>query len=380
MSPRKLLSRAGSFPDDLRHRMRLAWRAGLAAAAAWYLATLVPGVIGDYPYYAPMGALLVCYPTVLDSLRQSLRALSATAAGVGLGATAVYAAGAEWWGVALAVVVGIGLGAVPYLSPQRDTVPLAALFTILVGAADPTGFVAGYLGQTLLGVAVGIGVNVGLPPPPQNARAARTVARLRAGIAGHLQEMAAVLAEQWPPEREEWIRHRHDFEPMIDATRDAVAAADAGRRANLRARSYRMRGQQLYEAAQTLEQLAVLVRDISTVLAQTAWAERTVLVLDPELRRPVADAMSGLARAIGSADPHDLAGDPDGPADGPHATHLAAAWAALGQVTERLDGQRDAGWEDSLAASGIVLHLRRCLDHVQSGPTVRTPELHPEPA
>ncbi|MER5675158.1 hypothetical protein [Pseudonocardia alni] len=281
--------------------MRLAWRAGAAAGAAWYLATLVPGVLGQYPYYAPLGALLVCYPTVFDSLRQSLYAVLASGLGVGLGATALHLGGAQWWAVAAAVL---------------------------------------------------------------------------AGIADHLQEMAEVLAERWPPEREEWTRHRHDFEPLIDATREAVRSADAGRRANLRARAYRARGQQLYEAAQTLEQLAVLVRDISTVLAQTAWAERTVLVLDPELRTPVAEAMGDLATAIRSAE---LAHLTRGPApaglDG-HRSHPASAQEALGRVTDRLDAQR-AGWEDSLAASGIVLHLRRCLDHLHAGPADSSPDLHP---
>ena len=111
------------------------------------------------------------------------------------------------------------------------------------------------LGQTLRGVLGGVAVPLVLPPPPQNARAHRVVARLRDGIADHLQEMAEVLAEQWPPEREEWTRHRHHFEPLIDATREAVRSADAGRRANLRARAYRARGQQLYEAAQTIARL-----------------------------------------------------------------------------------------------------------------------------
>ncbi|MBO4238146.1 MULTISPECIES: FUSC family protein [Pseudonocardia] len=376
MIPHHPNSPASPFTEGLRHRMRLAWRAGAAAGAAWYLATLVPGVLGQYPYYAPLGALLVCYPTVFDSLRQSLHAVLATGLGVGLGAAALHLGGAQWWAVAAAVLAGIAAGAVPVLATARDLIPTAALFTILIGATDPSGFMAGYLGQTLLGVLVGVAVTLVLPPPPQNARAHRVVARLRDGIADHLQEMAEVLAEQWPPEREEWTRHRHHFEPLIDATREAVRSADAGRRANLRARAYRARGQQLYEAAQTLEQLAVLVRDISTVLAQTAWAERTVLVLDPALRTPVAEAMGDLATAIRSAD---LAHLTRGPApaglDG-HRRHLAAAREALDRVTDRLDSQR-AGWEDSLAASGIVLHLRRCLDHLHAGPADRSPDLHP---
>lgn len=376
MIPHHPNSPASLFTEGLRHRMRLAWRAGAAAGAAWYLATLVPGVLGQYPYYAPLGALLVCYPTVFDSLRQSLYAVLASGIGVGLGAAALHLGGARWWAVAVAVLAGIAVGAVPVLAAARDLIPTAALFTILVGAADPSGFMAGYLGQTLLGVLVGIAVTLALPPPPQNARAHRVVTRLRDGIADHLQEMAEVLAEQWPLEREEWTRHRHDFEPLIDATREAVRSADAGRRANLRARAYRTRGQQLYEAAQTLEQLAVLVRDISTVLAQTAWAERTVLVLDPELRTPVAEAMADLATAIRSAElPHLTRGPASAGLDG-HRRHLAAAREALDRVTDRLDSQR-AGWEDSLAASGIVLHLRRCLDHLHAGPADRSPDLHP---
>jgi hypothetical protein len=86
--------------------------------------------------------------------------------------------------------------------------------------------------------------------------------------------------------------------------------------------------------------------------------------------------MGDLATAIRSAE---LAHLTRGPApaglDG-HRRHLAAARDALDRVTDRLDSQR-AGWEDSLAASGIVLHLRRCLDHLHAGPADRSPDLHP---
>lgn len=86
--------------------------------------------------------------------------------------------------------------------------------------------------------------------------------------------------------------------------------------------------------------------------------------------------MADLATAIRSAElPHLTRGPASAGLDG-HRRHLAAAREALDRVTDRLDSQR-AGWEDSLAASGIVLHLRRCLDHLHAGPADRSPDLHP---
>ncbi|MEQ3551611.1 FUSC family protein [Pseudonocardia nematodicida] len=366
-----------STTELVRARVGLAWRAGLAAALAWYLGSLLPGAPGEYPFYAPLGALLVSYPTVVDSVSNGVRALAATLIGVALGAGALTVAGPDWWAVALVVLIAIALGGLPHLAAQRDTVPMAALFTVLIGSTDPSGYVAGYIGQTVLGVAVGLAVHLALPPPTRIRHASDELDRLRDGVCEHLEEMAGVLAEQWPPERDEWTKRRHDFEPLIAATRAAVTSADASRRANLRARRYRRRGQEQFASARTLEQIAVLVRDISTVLAHTAWAERTVLVLDPELRRPIADAMTALASALRTSDLRERA-----PAcDAGCTDQVSAARAALRRVTDRLDGDRSAAWEDTLAASGIVLHLRRCLDAVDDGPSgiapvtvIRAPE------
>ncbi|MGH3624853.1 MAG: hypothetical protein ACRDQ5_24195 [Sciscionella sp.] len=49
-----------------------------------------------------------------------------------------------------------------------------------------------------------------------------------------------------------------------------------------------------FHQAMAVEQVAVPVRGISMILANTAWAECTVVVPDPELRTPIAEAMGTL--------------------------------------------------------------------------------------
>ena len=57
MIPHHPNSPASPFTEGLRHRMRLAWRAGAAAGAAWYLATLGPGATASVTVTIPDDAV-----------------------------------------------------------------------------------------------------------------------------------------------------------------------------------------------------------------------------------------------------------------------------------------------------------------------------------
>ena len=48
-------------------RVLLAAKTALAVGIAWLIAPLVPGVADDYPYYAPLGALVSMTPTMMGS-------------------------------------------------------------------------------------------------------------------------------------------------------------------------------------------------------------------------------------------------------------------------------------------------------------------------
>jgi uncharacterized membrane protein YgaE (UPF0421/DUF939 family) len=336
-------------------RLHLAAKAALAAGVAWWLALRLPGPANHYPYYAPLGAVLAMYPTVANSLRQSVQSLLGAVLGIVIALAAVAVDDPDPVSIGLVVAVGVLVAGWRWVRDQGAWIPMAALFVMLVGGRDPGGYVLGYLGQTALGVAVGIVVNLVLMPPLHISAATRSLTDLRDEIAAHLAEMARVLDETWPPARDEWVQRRHRFEPLITKVRSAMAEADDSRRVNLRARRYRREATAQYRRARELEQIAFLVRDVSDILASTAWSERSVLVLDPDLRRPISEALDALVDAL-----H------EGGIEGGAARHRAEE--KLATVIRRLnEDTRHYRVEEALAASGIVLHLRRCLDALPTG-------------
>ncbi|MGT2460780.1 FUSC family protein [Sinomonas atrocyanea] len=140
-------------------RLVLAGKTALAAGIAWAVAQLMPGALGQYPYYAPLGALVSMYPTVADSLRNGLQSLVGLALGIGVALFVGSFADTAAWSVALVVGVGMVLGGLPRMGSGREWVPLAALFVLVAGANRRDDFSLAYLVQMGLGVAVGLAVN-----------------------------------------------------------------------------------------------------------------------------------------------------------------------------------------------------------------------------
>ena len=69
-------------------RILLALKTSLAVALSWVVAQRMPGVIDDYPYYAPLGAVIAVHPTVADSAAAAWRTVVAILLGFGAGLTA----------------------------------------------------------------------------------------------------------------------------------------------------------------------------------------------------------------------------------------------------------------------------------------------------
>jgi hypothetical protein len=57
-------------------RILLAVKAAIAVAIAWFVAPHMPGVADEYPYYAPLGALVSMYPTLMGSVKAGLQTLA----------------------------------------------------------------------------------------------------------------------------------------------------------------------------------------------------------------------------------------------------------------------------------------------------------------
>jgi len=99
-------------------RLLMAAKGALAAALAYWIAPHVPGVAAEYPYYAPLGAVLALWPTVKTSLKQGLQTILGLVIGVLL-ATTVFAVQDGQPGV-LAVALAWGRSSPASAGSARD--------------------------------------------------------------------------------------------------------------------------------------------------------------------------------------------------------------------------------------------------------------------
>ena len=338
-----------------RHpRIGLAVRAAIAAAVAWWLAQLVPGPLADYPYYAPLGAVIA---TTATTLVGSVRESAQTVASIALGAAVALAGDALFdrrlVTVAVVVAVGVLLAGWERLGSASSWLPTSALFVLIIGHDNPTAYVLGYAGLTFLGAVVGVTVAAAFPPLPL-APAELTLGALRDSLAGQLDDVVDGLEQEHPPTEAEWRERIHTIDPLLAQMRSAVQQTDEARRGNRRASLYQLAADRLYRQARALERLTLLVEDLTLVIAETEIAENERVALGPHLRPAAARALAALADALRSV---------DGAAAEAEATRRAQV--ALEAFTAELRRARASTDDDLFEAGNIVENIRRSLAAVQ---------------
>jgi uncharacterized membrane protein YgaE (UPF0421/DUF939 family) len=332
-------------------RLQLALKAGLAAGIAFAVAPYMPGSAADYPYYAPLGALVAMYENVAGSIRQGLQTLVGLAIGVGL-AFMLFSLGSPT-PLTVAVVMGLGviLAGLPRIGSGRDWIPTAALLVLLVGGHNPDTFSFGYLFQMGVGVTVGIIVNLLVFPPLHFRAAALSIAELRQALAQQLWDMGKALKESWPPEHQNWSRRSEALAAHARSVRLAVEKADASRQANPRRRLHPRDIELDYRNLRDLERLTFHVQDVTQVLSDVIWAQDTPFVVPDAYAAPLADAMASVGdvlRALEEEQPERQA-------------ELArSADAAINELTARIATEQHSKDAPS-AVESILLSLHRML-------------------
>jgi len=317
----------------------------------------MPGSAADYPYYAPLGALVAMYENVAGSMRQGVQTLVGLAIGVGL-AFMLFSLG-EPTPLTVAVVMGLGvvLAGLPKIGSGRDWIPTAALLVLLVGGHNPDTFSFGYLFQMGVGVTVGIVVNLLVFPPLHFRAAALSIAELRQALAQQLWDMGKALKESWPPEHEDWARRSDALAAHARSVRLAVEKADASRQANPRRRLHPRDIDLDYRNLRDLERLTFHVQDVTQVLSDVIWADDTPFVVPDEYAVPLGDAMTAVGdvlRATEEDHPErvaELAGSAD---------------AAVNELTTRIGSEPHPNDAPS-AVESILVSLHRMLRVAKPG-------------
>lgn len=337
-------------------RLQLAMKAALAAGIAFFVAPFMPGSAADYPYYAPLGALVAMYENVSGSMRQGVQTLVGLALGIGL-AFMLFSLG-EPTPVTVAIVMGLGviLAGLPRIGSGSDWIPTAALLVLLVGGHNPDQFSFGYLVQMGAGVTVGIAVNLLVFPPLHFKAAALSIAELRLALSRQLREMSKALRESWPPEHEDWSRRSDTLAASARSVRLAVEKADASRRANPRRRLHPRDIQQDYRDLRDLERITFHVQDVTQVLSDVIWADDTPFVVPDEYFEQLAEAISTVGEMLSSFEEE----SPERQLE-----LVEAADAVVKELTQRI-GAEQAATDAPSAVESIVLSLHRVIRVVRS--------------
>ncbi|MFD0264627.1 aromatic acid exporter family protein [Kitasatospora indigofera] len=214
------------------HRDALAQTAkvAVACALAWEAAVLLLGE-DEQPVLAPLAALLTVQLTVLRTASQGLRQIG----GVVLGALAALGmlrlAGANFATIGLAVGVCLAMGRLLRLGSQAAEVPVTVLLVLSTGAP----YAPVRIGDTLLGVASGILVNVLVAPPTYVSHAAHRSAGAAHHLAAVAHHTAEGLRDGWDEKASDgWLRRVEVAARELDHARRTVAQAQEGIRLNPR--------------------------------------------------------------------------------------------------------------------------------------------------
>jgi uncharacterized membrane protein YccC len=334
-----------------RPRLLLAGKTALAVGISWALAPHMPGAVDEYPYYAPLGALLSIYPTLMGSVRSGVQTLLGLVVGIALATLVVATVGPTWWSIPVIVGVGVVLSGTGWFGAGREYVPTAALFVLIIGGNQADQYSLGYLAQMGFGTAVGLVVNVLIAPQVTSAAAATRIDAFQRGLADLLRNIGEALLEPWPPEHDAWARNTDRLEQTAQSVRQALLEADDSRRGNPRALLHRRDSRSDHERLETLDHIVFHVRDISGALADTVWNRPGALRFDSELAVPMSAACRAVADAI---EQHGTEGVPG------HRV-LGDATRALRLLVEAVD--QESTLRGQAMGPGVLtaMHLRRIL-------------------
>ncbi len=328
----------------------VAVKAAVAAGAAFYLGSLLPSPVADYNYYAALGAFTVVGLVVVESLKESLRVLGAVSVGLAVALAVQEVAWTNWLTVALTILLGTLLGALPIFGEQRTWAPLAGLFVLATGGPDPEPMALGYLVQVPLGAVVGVIVNLVLLAPLGSHDLDRATSRMLDLLPSQMRNYAEFLTEPAsddPRQRADEVITVNARELVLTQShlRWAVAEGHEARRGNPWRRGH---GLVDLERAQAIGRCAAALAGVNAVLAVSAPAEREE---GAALRRAAAVMLSRSADVM-----------EDWGSVGTDEAIVDSAEEGIDRVLTQARRMSDDDGLDHLLFGTLAVTLRACLD------------------
>jgi uncharacterized membrane protein YgaE (UPF0421/DUF939 family) len=331
-----------------RHpRWSIALKGSIAAALAWVVGVIAPEPFSEYPYYAPLGAVIATMSTVARSVRESVQAVGALLLGAVIAWTADLVIEPGALGIALVVGVALLCAGWRGFGEMGSWVVNSALFVLILGNADALEYAGVYGGLITVGAAIGVGVNLLYPPLPLTP-SEFALDHLRDVLVEQLETVADGLENETTLDVEAWEAQRRNLGPTIVRVRDAVAAVREETRANLRVMRHRGQARSQLRRAEALESVSDVVDVVVRLLVEWEGRSQDEVALGSRLRPAFAQALRRFGAALRTAGP-----------DGADADAAAALTEALDEASEELREARRGTDHDYLVAGALLVTLRR---------------------
>ncbi len=281
-----------------------AFRLTGAAVAAYVVADIV-GLDDPPPLIAALTALIVVQVTLTETMTSGFQRVLSVVSGVVVALGFVSVVGLSWWSLGLLVGASIVVGQLLRLGPQLVEVPISAMLVLGVGyAGSATAVALDRVLETLVGAAVGLLVNIVIPPAVQSRFAGEALQKFANEIAGLLETAGAAIPNGLDPEAaKRWLDDARRLNRHVPRVDRALAHAEESRQLNIRALAGRDRGVGLRDGLEALEHCSVTVRSLFRSVYDAAQAhgrpgsESDRLRRDG-LRRMQAELIGRIAEAV----------------------------------------------------------------------------------
>jgi uncharacterized membrane protein YgaE (UPF0421/DUF939 family) len=278
-------------------------KTALAAGISWQLALLVPG--NEHPYLAPICAVLLMQLTIAQSIDLALHRGIGIGFGICLAVVAYSVFGIHPWSIGLLTLLALAAGIQLRLGQQGvQQGAIAALIVFLAGNVTGSFDYAAYrVLDSLIGAAVGLGLNWLVVPPIHVAPASKAIERMAQDLSLALADLAVSLRSGMT--RTQANAHLESARALADLLSSANAAlgqAEESLRYNRFARDRYDEMARLRKASRTLEHSAIQTRVLTRSIV-TAYEDKCADWLAPDVfGRALADLLgrnAALVRLVG---------------------------------------------------------------------------------
>jgi hypothetical protein len=268
--------------------------ATLAYAAA---ELLIAG--GPPPLLAPLTALLIVQVTLYATLTTGFRRVVSVVAGVLIAAGFSAVVGLSWWSLGLLTLASLLIG---HLVRVDEFVPEVAISAMLVlGVSHVAQMAWSRVAETLIGAAVGIALNVMVPPPVYVEPAGEAIADLARRMRTLLLRMSRDLERGAPRETAVgWLYEARVLDNDISEVDAVLNRAAESMRFNPRAREGLLARLVLRSGLDTLEICAVVLRTLCRSMTDLSRQHRADPVYEGEVAAAFSELLTHIADAVDS--------------------------------------------------------------------------------